>query len=397
MELKILVVCQYYYPEPFRITDICEKLVKKGHKVIVLTGLPNYPEGEIYEKYKNKKNRIENINGVDIIRAFEIGRGNSKISLFLNYLSFSISGSLKALFLKEKIDVILVNQLSPVLMGIPAMVYKKKYGKKILLYCLDLWPSSLIAGGVSNTSLVYKIFLKISKWIYNSADSIFVSSEMFKEYFKEVLNINDKKIDYLPQYAEDLFKDCEKKSDEDLFNFVFAGNIGDMQSIETIVLAANELKKYKNIMFHIVGDGSKLKECKELFKKLKLSNIKFHGRKPVEEMPYFYGMANAMLLTLKADKIISYTLPGKVQSYMIAKKAILGAIDGEAMNVIKKSGCGLCCSAEDYKEFAKIILEFCNNKNNDEMEKKSYKYYLENFNKDSFMNKLEKKLEELNV
>jgi len=395
--LKILVICQYYYPEPFRISDICERLVKKGHKVTVLTGLPNYPEGEIYEKYKNKKNRIESINGVNILRTFEIGRRNSKMFLFLNYLSFSISGSLKVLFLKEKFDVVLVNQLSPVLMAIPAIIYKKKHRKKILLYCLDLWPSSLIAGGVSNTSLIYKCFFKISKWIYNSVDAIFVTSEMFKEYFKKILKIDKTKIDYLPQYAEDLFEKCETKLDKDIFNFVFAGNIGDMQSVDTIVLAANELKKNKNIIFHIVGDGSKLKECKELSKKLKILNIKFHGRKPVEEMPYFYGMANAMLLTLKSDKIISYTLPGKVQSYMIAKKAILGSIDGEAMNVIKKSKCGLCCLAEDYKGFAKIILEFCNNTNNSEMAEKSYKYYLENFTKENFMNKLEKKLEELNV
>lgn len=395
--MKILVVCQYYYPEPFRISDICEKLVEKGHEVSVLTGLPNYPEGEIYEKYKNKKNRIETINGVNVIRTFEKGRGNNKISLFLNYLSFTISGSLKALFLKGKFDVILVNQLSPILMGVPAIIYKKKNRKKILLYCLDLWPSSLAAGGVKNNSVVYKIFLKISKWIYNSADSILVTSEMFKEYFKEVLKIDDKNIDSLPQYAEDLFENCKENLDENLFNFVFAGNIGDLQSVETIILAANELKQNKNIVFHIVGDGSKLKECKGLSKKLKLSNLKFYGRRPVEEMLYFYGMANAMLLTLKADKTISYTLPGKVQSYMISKKAILGAIDGEAMNVIKRSECGLCCPAEDYKGFAKIILEFCNNKNNGEMAEKSYKYYLENFTKDSFMNKLEKKLEELNV
>lgn len=395
--MKILVVCQYYYPEPFRISDICEKLVKRGHKVTVLTGLPNYPEGEIYEKYKNKRNRIENRNGVDIIRTFEIGRRNSKIFLFLNYLSFLVSGSLKALFIKEKFDVILVNQLSPILMGIPGMVYKKKNNKKMLLYCLDLWPSSLIAGGISNTSLIYKGFLKISKWIYNSADSILVTSEMFKEYFKVFLKVDEKKIDYLPQYAEDLFGNCETKLDKELFNLVFAGNIGDMQSVETIILAANELKQYKKIMFHIIGDGSKLEECKKLAKKLELSNLKFYGRKPIEEMPYFYEMANAMLLTLKSDEIISYTLPGKIQSYMIAKKAILGAIDGEAMNVIKKSKCGLCCQAEDYISFAKIILEFCNNEKSSEMAKQSYKYYSENFNEENFINKLEKKLEELNV
>ena len=147
--MKILVVCQYYYPEPFRISDICETLVEKGHEVTVLTGLPNYPEGRVLDEYRYGKKRNEVINGVKVIRSFEIGRGSNKLKLFLNYFSFTVSASLKTFFLmKEKFDVVLVNQLSPVMMGIPAMVYKKKHKKKILFYCLDLWPDSLAAGGL---------------------------------------------------------------------------------------------------------------------------------------------------------------------------------------------------------------------------------------------------------
>src|SRR4051794_1471119 len=121
--MKILVVCQYYYPEPFRISDICESLVKKGHDVTVLTGLPNYPEGRVLDEYRKGNKRKEVLNGVKILRSFEIGRGNSSLKLFLNYLSYTVSGSLKALFMKEEFDVVLVNQLSPVIMGIPAIVY----------------------------------------------------------------------------------------------------------------------------------------------------------------------------------------------------------------------------------------------------------------------------------
>ena len=157
--MKILVVCQYYYPEPFRISDMCETLVEKGHEVTVLTGLPNYPEGQILGDYRYCRNRNEVLNGVKVIRSFEIGRGNNKLKLFLNYLSFAVSGSLKAFFMNEKFDVVLVNQLSPVMMGIPAIVYKKKHKKKILLYCLDLWPDSLAAGGIQKSSIIYKVFM----------------------------------------------------------------------------------------------------------------------------------------------------------------------------------------------------------------------------------------------
>jgi glycosyltransferase involved in cell wall biosynthesis len=390
--MKILVVCQYYYPEPFRIYDICETLVKKGHDVTVLTGLPNYPEGRILKEYRFGKKRNEVINGVKVIRCYEIGRGNGKIKLFLNYFSFVLSASLKTVFMKEKFDVVLVNQLSPVMMGIPAIVYKRKYNKKILLYSLDLWPASLAAGGINENSHIYRIFLKISKWIYNSADSILVTSSMFKKYFEDTLRLDIKPIEHLPQYAEDLFTESIEVPKNDKYNFVFAGNIGDMQSVDTIVKAANELKNFTNIVFHIVGDGSKSEECKLLCDKLLLENVIFYGRRPISEMPKYYSIADAMLITLKDNKTLSYTLPGKVQSYMAAGKPIIGSINGETRKVIDDSGCGLCCDAENYQELASIIIQFCNSDNKGRMAENSYNYYNRNFSKDRFITVLENTL-----
>lgn len=393
--MKILVVCQYYYPEPFRISDICETLVRKGHHVTVLTGLPNYPEGQILADYRYGKKRNEELNGVRIIRSYEIGRGKNSINLFLNYLSFAVSGSFKALFMNEKFDVVLVNQLSPVLMGIPAIVYKWKHKKKVLLYCLDLWPASLAAGGVKETSIAYKIFKMISKWIYNSADSIGVTSGMFKEYFRNTLGVKTETIFHLPQYAEDLFTESVEVPKEDKYNFVFAGNIGDMQSVETIVKAANVLRERSHIQFHIVGDGSKLEECKSLSKKFGLENIIYYGRRPVSEMPYYYGLADAMLITLKNNKTISYTLPGKVQSYMAARKPIIGAINGEANNIINKADCGYCCPAENYRELASLIIQFCESNKKEEMANNSYNYYINNYGKEKFISLLENNLFQL--
>ncbi|MEH6993697.1 glycosyltransferase family 4 protein [Neobacillus drentensis] len=393
--MKILVVCQYYYPEPFRITDICETLVKNGHDVTVLTGLPNYPEGRVLDEYRNGKKRNEILNGVKVIRSYEIGRGNNSIKLFLNYLSFVVSASFKSLYMKDKFDVVLVNQLSPVLMAIPAIVYKKRHKKKVLLYCLDLWPASLAAGGIKESSIVYEFFLKLSKWIYNSADSILVTSIMFKEYFKKNLGVNTELINHLPQYAEDLFTVSIETPKDNKFNFVFAGNIGDMQSVETIVKAANLLRENSNITFHIVGDGSKLEECKLLSNELELSNIIYYGRRPVSEMPKYYGLADAMLITLKDNMTISFTLPGKIQSYMVARKPIIGAINGEANRVIEESGCGLCCPAEDYKELAKLIIQFCDSDKKEKMAENSYEYYVNNYSKEKFISVLENNLKQL--
>lgn len=401
--MKILVVCQYYYPEPFRISDICETLIEKGHEVTVLTGLPNYPEGHVLNDYRRGKKRIETLNGVKVIRTFEVGRGSGHLTLLLNYFSFALSASLKAFFIKEKFDVIFVNQLSPVMMGIPAIVYKWKHQKKLLLYCLDLWPASLAAGGIREGSLIYKLFLKISKRIYNETDMILVTSSMFKDYFENTLGVTTKNFKHLPQYAEDLFtqnvdgpKNETRVEDENrTYNFVFAGNIGDMQSVETIIRAANQLCEQSDITFHIIGDGSKLDKCKELTISFGLTNVVFYGRRPVEEMPRFYSMADAMLITLKDNKTLSYTLPGKVQSYMAAGKPIIGSINGETRRVIEKAGCGLCCAAEDHKGLADLILKFCHSEEKGQMAVNAQRFYFENYSKERFISGLENALTNL--
>ncbi len=405
--MNILVVCQYYYPEPFRITDICETLTQRGFKITVLTGLPNYPEGKVLKDYKLFRNRKESINGVNVIRCFQFGRGNNNIRLFLNYFSFAISSTLKALCLKDKFDVIFVNQLSPVTMVIPAVIYKLRKHKKLLLYCLDLWPESLIAGGVGNDTLIYKVFLSVSKWIYKTADRILISSKSFDEYFARVIMLNRDKLKYLPQYAEEMFRNNRKNHNindnriltesNKTYNFVYAGNVGEQQNIATIINAADILKSHKDIHFHIVGSGSRYEECIRIKNEKQLDNITFYGRKPVEEMIKYYDLADAMLVTLSKNEVISYTVPGKVQSYMAAGKPIIGAINGEGKKIIKEAECGYCCNAEEYKELAALIIKFINNSDKRKMAENSRKYYDENFSKATFFNLLINELGSLGV
>ena len=117
--MKILVVCQYYYPESFLINEIAPMLQKNGHEVTVLTGLPNYPQGVVPKEYRFFKKRNETVNGVRVIRCAEIGRRNGAAFLLLNYASFALSASLKALFMREKFDLVFSYQLSPITMALP--------------------------------------------------------------------------------------------------------------------------------------------------------------------------------------------------------------------------------------------------------------------------------------
>ncbi|MGG1397353.1 glycosyltransferase family 4 protein [Bacillus salipaludis] len=398
--MKILVVSQYYYPEQFRINDICETLVSLGNDVTVLTGLPNYPKGEIFPEYKNGQNRKQNINGVEVIRVPLVGRGKGLKGLIMNYLSFMLTSSLKSLFLSKKFDAVFVYQLSPVTMVLPAILYKWKSRRKVLLYCLDIWPESIASAGIKQSSILYKVLLKISKYLYKNVDQISVTSSSFKNYFADILKIDANNIKYLPQYAEKLYTQSSEGSlhrQQDSINLLFAGNIGEMQSVETIILAANELKDIGNLRWHIVGDGSAKATCEELVKKLNLQNyVIFHGQQPVSKMPEYFTDATALLVTLKDNEYISYTLPGKVQSYMAAGKPIIASINGETRKVIEESNCGLCCPAEDYISLAKIVRKFISDSNSHRVfSKNALNYYNKHFSKNAFINNLQEELNKL--
>lgn len=396
--MKILVVCQHYWPEPYKLSDICEELVKRGHIVDIVTGVPNYPMGYIFKEYRNGNRRRETNNGVNIIRTFTIGRRNNLIFRLLNYISFAISSACFVRTLKNDYDVVFAYQSSPVTMSLAALLYKKRTGTNVLLYCLDLWPASLSAGGIKMGNPIYKAFKKISEKIYTSASAIAVSSLGFKNYLNQEFRIPFSRMTYIPQYAEEIYLEVkrEKKSTEEI-NLVFAGNIGTAQSIPTIIKAAEILKNEKDIIWNIIGDGSEFQKCKRTVDELKLSNVIFYGRKSLENTLKYYEKADAMIVTLTSDENIALTLPAKVQSYMAAGKPLIVSADGAAANVVKQAGCGFCAPAEHPVKLAEIVKKFKNlnasdRKNLGEM---SRNYYLNNFDKDLFFNKLEKLLYEL--
>lgn len=386
--MKILVICQYYRPEPFCISDICEELVRRGHDVTVVTGIPNYPMGEIYEGYRHGKKRDEILNGVKVHRCFTIGRRHNAFRRVLNYYSYMLSSMSYIKRLSDDYDVVFVNQLSPVMMAKAGIKYKKKHGVPLVMYCLDLWPESLIAGGVRRGSGTYEFFYKTSRKIYMQADKIFVTSRSFSDYFEKEFGI--KNTDYLPQYAESVFtpEQCQKERN-DYIDLMFTGNVGAAQSIETIIEAARLTSDITNLRWHIVGDGSELDNLKALAEGMK--NIVFHGRRPLKEMPKYYAMADAMLVTMKKDPVLSFTLPGKVQTYMAAGKPIIGAIDGEASLIVADADCGICSGAEDARSLAENARRFVS-MNSRSCGENARKYYDKYFAKQNFIDRLESEL-----
>ncbi|MEG0034939.1 MAG: glycosyltransferase family 4 protein [Bacilli bacterium] len=388
--MKILVVCQHFFPETFRVNDICYELVKRGHDVTVLTGLPNYPKGKVFKEYKWFKNRNQIINGVKIKRCSLIGRRSSTVMMGINYMWFAVFGCIKAFFMKKNFDIVYVYQLSPISMVWPGIVVKKMKKIPLIVHCLDQWPISVTTGPISKKSLLYSFLYKMSVWTYNKADQIIISSKSFKDYFINELHIGErnKGLIYYPSYAESDYENVGSL-DNGVFDIVFAGNIGPAQSVETIIETANLLKENKNIIFHIVGDGLSREKCEKLKTAYDLDNVIFYGYHEVSKMREFYQLADCFIITMVDNEVVNSTLPAKLQSYMLAGKPIVGAISGEVKNVIDDAHCGYCCDSGDYEKLAKIILALMIEKDNLEIfSKNANNYYQMNFTKEKCIQNL---------
>lgn len=316
MKKHILVVSQYFYPEQFRINDICQEWVKRGFKVTVITGIPNYPEGKYYEGYGIKKKRKETWNGIDIIRIPLIPRGKSKIGLVCNYLSFPVSGFIWNLLSNIKADYVFNFETSPMTQTLIAVWYAQKHKVPCYLYVQDLWPEAVeTVTGIHNPFIIKPLDTMV-RYIYKHCDKIFCTSPSFvRDICKR--GVDKKKVYYWPQYAEEFYRPAEKHSvpeieDDDSFKIIFTGNIGYAQGLDTIPKAAKILKsKGANVKFYIVGDG---RYKQELIKEISYAGVEdmvlLIGRHPAKRIPEFLACCDVAYVSFMNERLflLKYSL-----------------------------------------------------------------------------------------
>lgn len=361
--MKILLVSPHFFPEDFKCNDMAFDLARRGHEVTVLSDIPNYPKGKYFDGYGIFKRRCERVNGVKIIRALVIPRGNGgAVRLALNYVSFAVCASFIALYLAlfKRFDAVLVHETSPITVGIPAVIVKKIQRIPMYFWVLDLWPESLTAaGGISNKYIV-GAFTAITKWIYNNSTKILISSKGFKESITQKGDYADKII-YFPNWVDSSLRNKIDYTLPDLpegFIVMFAGNIGEAQDVDHILEAAEILKEEQTIHFVIVGDGRKRQFMEEYILSHDLTRtVHCVGRHPLEAMPSFFEKANVMLVTLKDEPIFSLTVPAKLQAYMSAGKPIVAMINGEGRTLIADAECGYSVAAADAQSLAKLLKQ----------------------------------------
>lgn len=352
--MKLLIISQYFWPENFRINDLAQALKTRGHEVTVLTGIPNYPAGQFFKGYGFFGRARETWRGVEIVRSslWPRGRGGG-VRLGLNYLSFAWFASIVARFrLHGSFDAIFVFEVSPITVGIPAIVASRRFNAPILFWVLDLWPESLIAAGGVRSPWMLRAVDCLVKWIYRNCSRVLVQSHAFVPEIARH-GVPDSRILYFPSWGESLFQPLQQADSTLLpslpegFKVLFAGNIGEAQDLPAVLKTAELLREHADIHWLIVGDGRIAAWAKEEALRRGLSQVHFLGRHPLESMPHFYAAADALLLPLKREPIFALTIPGKLQSYLACARPILAMLDGEGARIVRESGAGFACPAGD--------------------------------------------------
>lgn len=363
--MKILIVSQYFWPENFRINDLTQELVQRGHSVTVLTGIPNYPAGTVFEEYRKTPKAFEYYSGARVLRVPMLARGNGAMRLFLNYLSFVFGACLYGPWRLrgQQVDVIFVFEPSPVTVGLPAILLGRIKRAPVVFWALDLWPETLAAIGFVRSPMVLGWVGHLVRFIYERCTLVLGQSRGFLPKIAKYCS-DAKKIRYFPGWPEEIFNEAvlvpapEVPSQKGVFNVLFAGNIGEAQDLPAVLNAAESLRHNNAIRWLIVGDGRRSDWLyEEVARRGLQSNVLLLGRFPLERMPSFYAHADALLVSLKKDPVFSLTIPGKVQSYLMAGVPILGMLDGEGAQVITDSNAGLVCAAGNSGGLTSAVLE----------------------------------------
>ncbi len=180
--MRLLVVSQYFWPETFRVNDLVEGLVARGHDVTVLTGRPNYPEGRIYESYRRDPAAFATFAGSPVLRVPLRPRGRGSLQLVLNYLSFIFWGCLLGPWMLRgrRFDAIFFWETSPITSALPAILLRRLKRAPLAMWVLDLWPETLAAVGVTRSQRVLDAVGCLVGFIYRRCDLILAQSRGFR-------------------------------------------------------------------------------------------------------------------------------------------------------------------------------------------------------------------------
>lgn len=364
--MRILILTQWFDPEPtFKGLLFARALRDNGHEVDVITGFPNYPGGRLYQGYRMRFRRREEIDGVSVLRVpLYPSHDSSGVHRALNYVSFAISAVMIGLPLVRKPDVIYAYH-PPLTVGLAAGVAGRLKRAPFVLDVQDLWPDTLASTGMVRSKAALRFVGGLCRWVYGRAAAIIVLSSGFRSALV-ARGVPQTKIDVIYNWADEAQLRLEHNEQiakrmgaGERFNVVFAGTMGAAQDLGNVLEAAKLLETSDpQVQFVFVGSGIEAESLPRLADSMLVRNVLFFPRMPVAEVGQVLDAADVLLVHLADDPLFEITIPGKTQAYLSVGKPVLMVVRGDAAELVRASRGGITCEPGDPMALANSVRRF---------------------------------------
>jgi len=364
--MNILIITQHFPPErgaTRRLFEFAQHFVRGGNRVSVLTGMPNYPDGIVPEKYRGKFFYHEDMDGVQVYRSWVLPASNSQPGKrMVGFITFLMSAIFNSFRLKDNFDLLIASS-PPVTTPVIGWILSRLRKCKFVLEIRDLQPESSEDFGNLNRSLFTRALKRFMHWLYRKADKIVSVTDGITEYLGQI-GIPSEKVLTIKSGVSEEFINADSNGIrrrfgwEEKFLILYAGTLGWAHSLETVIEAARQLNDHPDIYFAFIGDGQKKQVLEGMVRDYGLKNVGFIGLQPLETIPYFLKASDVLVESLKEVPVTKGTFPCKLFEYMASGRPIVfGSTDGEAVRELEKAGGALHFRTDDPQQLSELILK----------------------------------------
>jgi len=391
--LRVVFVTITFDPEPgaLRGLPLAKWLAARGFDVRVLTAYPQYPLGRIYDGYRTRLWSREVIEGIPVLRVpIYPSHDTNPVRRMLTYLSFMLTASLIGVPLVGDADVVFLYEPPPT-NGIASLLLKLVRGAPVVHHIADMWPETVLASGMLPRPLhaiADRVLGAYCRFLYSQATFMSVLSPGFKRMLEE-RGVPSRKIMVSYNWTdEEAFRPLPRDNELAVqlglagrFNIVYAGNIGPLQGIDTVVRAAARVRDANPfIQVVIVGTGPAEAGVRALAAELGATNVLFLPRREYWEMPLINALSDVLLVHLRDYGFLASTIPSKVQVALASGRPLLLAVRGDSADLVTAAGAGLTCPPDDVEALADQMLRMAALPNGEleSMGKSGHAFYLRN-------------------
>lgn len=368
--MHILFLTDNFPPEvnapASRTFEHCREWLKLGHRVTVITCAPNFPQGRVFEGYRNRLWSRETMAGIDVIRVWTYITANEGfLKRTLDYASFLVAAVPASLFVHD-VDIIVGTspQLFTACAAFAAGLVKRR---PYVFELRDLWPESIRAVGAMRAPFVLDRLEALELFLYRRAAHVVSVTHAFRRNLIG-RGISGEKIS-ITMNGADLARFRPQPRDEELAAELglkdrlvvgYVGTHGMAHALGAVLRAAERLQTHPegaDVRFLFLGDGAQKKALMAEAAERKLTNVLFVDSVPRDEVVRYWALIDIAVIHLKRTPLFETVIPSKLFECMAMGIPVLHGVAGESAELVTREEVGLVFEPEDDGALADRVIE----------------------------------------